>query len=312
MPVEAACRGQPEGGERARLRHAPPLDDADTETLLEGLDERLRHRGSAGRDGAHGREVDRSVESEQAVPDGRHAAGQCRAVLVDDVGQRRSHQVHLRHDHVGAGHPGAVGRTPGHGVEHGDDDEYAVALRHADRRGCLLGHGVQPDGTVRVDDALGTAGRPARVTHGGRGALVEVGPREAGLLGGEQTLVGERLAEGRGVPLPHHDDRLDRLEVVLDARQQRNERGIDDDAAVLGVVDDIRQLLGREPDVERVQHRPHAGDGEIRLEVALVVPAEGADAAIRPDAEPGEGGGQLLGPGGDLDEAGLAVPPPPR
>ena len=67
--------------------------------------------------------------------------------------------------------------------------------------------------------------------------------------------------------------------------------------AVLGVVDDVGQLLGREPDVERVQHGPHAGDGEIGLEVALVVPAEGADAVARLDAEPGQGGGQLLGPG---------------
>ena len=180
-------------------------------------------------------------------------------------------------------------------------------LRHADRGGRLLGHGVQPDGAVRVDDALGAARRPARVTHGRGRALVEVGPGEAGLLGGEQPLVGERLAEGRGVPLPHHDDGLDRLQVVLDARQQRNERGVDDDAAVLGVVDDVGQLLGREPDVQRVQHRSHAGDGEIRLEVALVVPAEGADAVTRLDAEPGQGGGQPLGPGGDLDEAGLAA-----
>ena len=218
-----------------------------------------------------------------------------------------SHQVHLRHDHVGAGHPGPVGRAPGHGVEHGDDDEDAVALRHADRGSRLLGHGVQPDGTVRVDDALRAAGRPTRVTHGRGGALVEVGPREAGLLGRQQPLVGERLAEGRGVPLPDHDDRLDGLQFVLDACQQRNEGGVDDDAAVLGVVDDIGQLLGRQPDVQRVQDRSHAGDGEVGLEVALVVPAEGADAVTRLDAEPGQGGGQPLGPGGHLDETGLAA-----
>ena len=94
----------------------------------------------------------------------------------------------------------------------------------------------------------------------------------------------------------------------LIAGQQRDERGVDDDAAVLGVVDDVGQLLGREPDVERVQHRSHGGDGEIRLEVALVVPAEGADAVTLLDAQPGQGGGQLLGPGGHLGEGGRAVP----
>ena len=78
--------------------------------------------------------------------------------------------------------------------------------------------------------------------------------------------------------------------------------------AVLGVVDDVGQLLGREPDVQRVQHRPHAGDGEVGLQVALVVPAEGADPVALLDAEAGQGRRQLLGPGGHLGEGGRAVP----
>ena len=74
------------------------------------------------------------------------------------------------------------------------------------------------------------------------------------------------------------------------------------------MVDDVGQLVGREPDVERVEHRPHAGDGEIGLEVSLVVPAEGPHPVTLLDAEAGQGRSQLLGPGGHLGEGGGAVP----
>ena len=42
--------------------------------------------------------------------------------------------------------------------------------------------------------------------------------------------------------------------------------------------------------------------------MALVVPAEGADPVARLDAEPGQRGGQLLGPDGHLGKGGPAAP----
>src|SRR5439155_5783419 len=39
----------------------------------------------------------------------------------------------------------------------------------------------------------------------------------------------------------------------------------------------VRQLLGKEPDVERVEHRSHARRAQIELEMALRVPGEGRD-----------------------------------
>ena len=161
---------------------------------------------------------------------------------------------------------------------------------------------------MRVHDALGVAGGAARVAHRRGGALVEVRPFEARLLGRQQSLVGEGLTQGGGIALPGDDDGLDRLEVVLDGGQERDERGVDDYHAVLGVVHDIGQLLDREPDVQGVQHRSHAGDGEVGLQVALVVPAEGAHAVTLFDPEAGERGRQPLGPGRHLGERGRAVP----
>ena len=205
------------------------------------------------------------------------------------------------------GQPGAVGGPPRVGVEHGHDDEDAVLFGHAHRGGRLLGHGVQVGRAVRVDDALGVAGGAARVTHGGGGALVELGPFEARLLGGQEALVGERLAEGRGVALPRHDDRLDRLEVVLDGGQQRDQRRVDDDHAVLGVVDHVGQLLGREADVQGVQDGAHGREWRD-------TPRDGPGCSSRrcpPGRRHGpqalQGLGQLLRPGRHLGEGGRAV-----
>ena len=248
--------------------------------------------------------VSRASRPFQMVGTPQASVGWCSLMTV---GQMLPHEEHLRHDHVGAGHPGAVGGAPGVGVEHGHDDQDAVRLDHPDRGRRLLGHRVQPGGAVRVHDALRVAGGAARVAHGGGGALVELGPLEARLLGRQQPLVGQGLAEGRGVALARHDDRLDGLQLVLDGGQERDQRGVDDDEAVLGMVDDVGQLLGREPDVEGVQDGPHGRDGEIGLQVTLIVPAERADPVPRLDPEAGEGGRQLLRPGCHLGEGGRAV-----
>ncbi len=94
-----------------------------------------------------------------------------------------------------------------------------------------------------------------------------------------------------------------RLELRTHLREQRHERVLDDHDAVLGVVGDVRELLGKEADVERVQHRAHRGHREVRLEMLLRVPAEGRDAIAGGDAEPRERRRQALGTLGDVGEA---------
>ena len=68
----------------------------------------------------------------------------------------------------------------------------------------------------------------------------------------------------------------------------------------------VDELLGEEPDVERVEHGAHARDGEVGLHVALVVPHKGADPFTGLNAERGESGGELVGPVGNFGKGGLA------
>ena len=61
---------------------------------------------------------------------------------------------------------------------------------------------------------------------------------------------------------------------------------------VLGVVRDVGELLGEQPDVERVQHGAHRRHREVGLEVLGVVPLERADPLVPGDAQPAQGVGE--------------------
>src|SRR5687768_16374777 len=102
-----------------------------------------------------------------------------------------------------------------------------------------------------------------------------------------------------------------------DLLEREKERVVDADDGVLRAVRDPGNLLGMEPDVERVEHRAHARHGEIQLEMTRRVPGEGRDAIARLDAHRLQGarearcaladlsvrraGCPVGGPGDDLD-----------
>ena len=57
-------------------------------------------------------------------------------------------------------------------------------------------------------------------------------------------------------------------------------------ARVLGVVDDVGDLLVEEPRVDGVADRAHAGGGVVELEVPVAVPGQRADAVVAAHAQP--------------------------
>ena len=81
------------------------------------------------------------------------------------------------------------------------------------------------------------------------------------------------------------DEPPDVRHLVGQRPQHPEQRPLDEDHLVVGVVDDVDELLGEEPDVERVQHPAGAGHGEVQLEVHRGVPAEGADPGVVGDPE---------------------------
>ena len=80
---------------------------------------------------------------------------------------------------------------------------------------------------------------------------------------------------------------------LLDRGQQVE---VDEQELVLGVIDDVDDLLGEQARVDGVADRTHAGDAVIQLEMPVAVPGQGADAVARLDAQRRERLRHLLRP----------------
>ena len=77
---------------------------------------------------------------------------------------------------------------------------------------------------------------------------------------------------------------------------------VKDDNSVLGVVGDVDDLLGEEPDVQGVQDGAHGRHGQIGHEMLGVVPHERRDPLVAVDTQAAQGVGELSGPGAHLRE----------
>ena len=76
---------------------------------------------------------------------------------------------------------------------------------------------------------------------------------------------------------------------------QRHEGQVDKQHPVFGMLEDVRDLRLEQPRVDGVDHRPHAGDGEVELVVAVAVPGQRADPVTRTNAQPLQYPGQPAG-----------------
>ena len=210
----------------------------------------------------------------------------------DEGGERFGCEEPVRHRQRGAGQEGRVRQSPGQHVELRHDREDPVTGRQAERVGKGDAHRVQVDRPVAVDHTLGVAGRPRRVAHRGGLPLVGVRPGVAVRPTGHQfRIVVHRdpyAVEQAVVRWPVDHDVLDGLHRGQHRRERRQQRGVDDDHPVLGVVGDVDNLVAAEPDVQRVDDGAHARHREVGLDMLLVVPHEGGNPVPVLDAERGQ------------------------
>ena len=211
--------------------------------------------------------------------DRRCAAQQRDAVLAhapQDLGA-----VDLAQHDVAAAHAGdRVRHAPAVAVEH--RQRVQVARRGRSTRRVPAEHGrVQPDVAVRELHTLRSRGRAARVVDRRGVVLVGVGPR----LGLGTVAVQLRV----GLRADH--------EPVLgvDAAQRVVELGIDEQHRRARVLDDVRDLLRVEPEVDRHEHAAAPAHAEERREQARRVVRHDRDALTAPDAERVEPGGLRAG-----------------
>ena len=147
---------------------------------------------------------------------------------------------------------------------------------------------MQQRRAMAVQHALGIAGGAGCVAQRGRGVLVELGPVEIVVLGGEQLFVAEQVRDrnGRHVrAVGHRDPALDALACRSEPFDERRERQVEEAMAILGMIDDVSELVGKQARIDGVDHRARAGHRVIELEVAIAVPRERADAIARLHAQ---------------------------
>jgi hypothetical protein len=130
--------------------------------------------------------------------------------------------------------------------------------------------------------------------------LVEPGPGETRIALGDQRFVADEIGKprpGRHVAfVGHHDIALDLRQARAQAFEKRNERQVEEQPAVLGMVDDIGQLIGEQPRIERVHDDAHAHEPVPDLGMAVGIPRHRPDHIAGADAEPaGRGAGEHPG-----------------
>ena len=187
-------------------------------------------------------------------------------------------------------------------MEHRHHRHHAVGLAHPDVGLGPGAEGVEEGRAVAVDDALGLSRGSGRVAHRGGVTLVELRPGIAAGQAGQQLFVRDhRLQRARREwTVAHANVLANGGHLARHPLQGRKCAGVDEDHLVLGVLDDELQVLREEPQVEGVQHRTGARDGEVELQVTGVVPGERRHPVARQDPQLPEGVGQLGRPGAEV------------
>ena len=192
-------------------------------------------------------------------------------------------------------------------MEHRHNHQHPIAFAQGDVGSAGDHHRMHIGAAMAIHHTFRVSGGSAGVTHGHTGSLVHVGIGKARRLGSQQFVVVQGRTEQGRVDRAAHDDVFDRRQLIADPSKQRSDRGVNDDHLVPSVVDDIGELLGKEPNVQRVKHRSHTRNRQVGLHVRLVVPHKGANSISVTDSQTGKCGGQLISPIGNFGEGGNGI-----
>ncbi len=244
---------------------------------------------------------------QQHLPHGRHGGGERHALGLDQFVHRGAVELLARHHHLAAHRRAGERQPPGVGVEHRHHRQHHVAGRQPHHVMLQRDQRVQEVGAVRVEHALRVAGRAGGVAETGRRLLVEPAPFAVFAVLLDQGLETERAVQadaGHVALVGHHDHRLDALHVGAPFDDGRQEGKVGEEDLILGVADDVAELVGEQPRVQRVAHRADPHDRVPGLHVAAGVPGQRRDPVAGLHAQPLERVGESLGPRADVGVGG--------
>jgi hypothetical protein len=98
----------------------------------------------------------------------------------------------------------------------------------------------------------------------------------------------------------HDDVALHAVEQAVQLVEQRRESQIEEDIAILGMIDDVAELIDRQPRIDRVADGADARDGVVQLQVPVRIPGDGGDAIVGPYAQRLQRVGELTAAPGSI------------
>ena len=129
-----------------------------------------------------------------------------------------------------------------------------------------------------IERTLGGAGGAGGIAQRAGGVFVQFRPVVVVRPAVQQVLVAEQvLAVGHMGAVGHRHIAGVFRELVPQAGHQRREGGVEEQQAVVRVVDDIGHLLRRQARVDGMANGADTGDGVIQLQMAVAVPGQGGD-----------------------------------
>src|SRR5580704_905678 len=142
---------------------------------------------------------------------------------------------------------------------------------------------------MTVEHALRIARRARCVAEAARRVLVEILPLVVVADLVDEILIRREMLEldpGQMVPVAKRDELLHTPQLWCDLEYEVGKGRIEKECAVFRVIDDVDELLGEEPRVERVIDAARARDPVPGLDMAGSIPRQRADPVARPDAKP--------------------------
>ena len=299
------------GDQRAGFRHAVGGRQLNTASLG-GLVQRAI-QGAAANDQLPAAKVDagRALGVEDHLQDGRHTVGEGHLLALPQVHQQLG-IVAPRIDLFDPEHGRHIRQAPGVHMEHRGDRHIdiigahqanAVEATHC-RRG---GQGVQHQLPMGEVHTLRIARSAGGVEGGSHRVFVKIGKGITAAGGGQQVFILTDQSRKIGslvFGIGQQQGLFDRGQLAGDAVVERYKLAVHQHEFVVGVIHGVENLVGRQANVDGVQHRTNHRDGEHALQVTVAVPIHHRNRITGTHASLGQNIGQTCHA---LVEGGIAV-----
>ena len=250
------------GAKRRRFRHAPSDLHVQAVAAVQAGQHRSRRGAAAHEQRAQGRRDVRCSRSRGAIQfveqprhDRRHTSADCHTLLGRDAHDRHGVGEDAHEHLLRAGHRAGVRIAPGVDVEHRHDRHDHVATADAQEVGAEAREAVQHDGAVAVQHALRVARGAAGVAHAAGLPLVDLRIAVRGRVTADELLVIHRACRQAAGHESEHHDRGHVRRMLPDQRNHPCEHVFDEQDLVIRVIQDVRDLLQRQADVDHVADR---------------------------------------------------------